>query len=53
MLFGPRPAVFIGSVVTRSLPEHVLADDNPCRVVREIESSKAVVDESQIGNEKS
>jgi maltose O-acetyltransferase len=34
---GARTVVGAGSVVTRSLPENVLAVGNPCRVVREIE----------------
>ncbi len=34
---GARTVVGASSVVTRSLPENVLAVGNPCRVVREIE----------------
>jgi maltose O-acetyltransferase len=34
---GSRTVVGAGSVVTRSLPEDVLAVGNPCRVIREIE----------------
>ena len=34
---GPRTVVGAGSIVSRSLPEGVLAVGNPCRVVREIE----------------
>ena len=33
---GPRTVVGAGSIVSRSLPEGVLAVGNPCRVVREI-----------------
>jgi maltose O-acetyltransferase len=34
---GSRTVVGAGSVVSRSLPDNVLAVGNPCRVVREIE----------------
>ena len=34
---GPRTVVGAGSVVSRSLPEGVLAVGNPCRVIRKIE----------------
>lgn len=34
---GSRTVVGAGSVVSRSLPENVLAVGNPCRVIREIE----------------
>jgi maltose O-acetyltransferase len=34
---GSRTVVGAGSVVTRSLPDDVLAVGNPCRVIREIE----------------
>ena len=34
---GARTVVGAGSVVTRSLPDGVLAVGNPCRIVREIE----------------
>jgi len=33
---GPRAVVGAGSVVTRDVPEDVLAAGNPCRVIREI-----------------
>jgi maltose O-acetyltransferase len=35
---GSRTVIGAGSVVTRSLPENVLAVGNPCRVVREMPS---------------
>lgn len=34
---GPRTVVGAGSVVSRSLPEGVLAVGNPCKVIRKIE----------------
>jgi maltose O-acetyltransferase len=34
---GSRTVIGAGSVVTRSLPENVLAVGNPCRIVREID----------------
>ena len=34
---GPRTVVGAGSVVSRSLPEGVLAVGNPCKVIRELE----------------
>lgn len=34
---GKNTVIGAGSIVTRDLPEHVLAVGNPCRVVREIE----------------
>ena len=34
---GSRTVIGAGSVVSRSLPENVLAVGNPCRVIREIE----------------
>jgi maltose O-acetyltransferase len=33
---GPRSVIGAGSVVTRDVPEGVLAAGNPCRVIREI-----------------
>jgi maltose O-acetyltransferase len=33
---GSRTVVGAGSVVTRDIPEGVLAAGNPCRVIREI-----------------
>jgi maltose O-acetyltransferase len=33
---GSRAVIGTGSVVTRDVPENVLAAGNPCRVVREI-----------------
>lgn len=36
---GSRTVVGAGSVVTRSLPDNVLAVGNPCRVIRSLESS--------------
>lgn len=37
---GARSVIGAGSVVTRSIPEGVLAMGNPCRVVREIEPNE-------------
>ena len=36
---GSRTVVGAGSVVSRSLPENVLAVGNPCRVIRPIDDS--------------
>ena len=37
---GARTVIGAGSVVTRDLPEGVLAAGNPCRVIREIDENR-------------
>jgi maltose O-acetyltransferase len=37
---GPRTVIGAGSVVSRSLPEDVLAVGNPCRVIRRIDEDR-------------
>lgn len=37
---GPRTVIGAGSVVSRSLPEDVLAVGNPCRIIRHLEKKK-------------
>jgi maltose O-acetyltransferase len=41
VIIGSRTVVGAGSIVSRNLPENVLAVGNPCRVVREIGSGKS------------
>jgi maltose O-acetyltransferase len=41
---GARSVIGAGSVVTRDIPEGVLAAGNPCRVIREIREGDAVCD---------
>ena len=44
---GARSVIGAGSVVTRDIPEDVLAAGNPCRVIRRIEGSSSRGDDAQ------